>query len=118
MNARQYRKIIDAFENNVRSIPEDDKISFIGRLIPGSGEISTTERMVLVKSIILTIQDSQRKQRDSDTDSASILVRLLGLLSTCSEYDVHQQLVACVVTVLRDQVCISFPNKVGGNGRC
>jgi nucleolar pre-ribosomal-associated protein 2 len=94
----------------IRAIPEADKVLLIERLLPVSDQRCTSERAVLVRCIISVIQGSRKivqKEASSsspETGSVSILVRLLELLNSCSEYEVHQQLVACVISVLRDQV--------------
>lgn len=114
MDARQYWMVTDAFTKTIKSVSEDEKISLIDRLIPAADAKCTAERVVLVRCIISAIQASRKHTEASSSEpgSMSILVRILGLLHVCAEYDVHQQLVACVVSILRDQVCTEYAQAV------
>jgi nucleolar pre-ribosomal-associated protein 2 len=106
-DAGQYWSITDSVTKSVQSIPENEKLSLMERILPTSAQQCTAERVMLVRCILSAMHGSRKHGAAApEVDSVSILVRLLELLSTCSEYDVHQQLVACVTTVLREQVCV------------
>lgn len=75
------------------------------QILPTSIQQCTAERVMLVRCILSAMHASRKHGADApEVGSVSVLVRLLELLNTCSEYDVHQQLVACVTMVLREQV--------------
>ncbi|THZ09494.1 hypothetical protein D6C93_00022 [Aureobasidium pullulans] len=104
MDADQYWVITDSFTKSVQAISEDDKIALIERILPVSAEQCTAERAVLVRCIISAMHGSRKNGAiSSEVGSVPILIRLLELLNTCTEYRVHQQLVACVIAVLREQ---------------
>ena len=107
MDADQYWVITDSFTKSVQAISEDDKIALIERILPVSAEQCTAERAVLVRCIISAMHGSRKNGAiSSEVGSVPALIRLLELLNTCTEYRVHQQLVACVIAVLREQVSI------------
>lgn len=106
-DAGQYWTITDSVMKAVQSISEDEKLSLIERLLPTSVQQCTAEKVMLVRCIISAMHVSRKHGvAISETGSVSVLVRLLELLNACSEYNVHQQLVACVTAVLREQVCV------------
>lgn len=109
-DAGQYWAITDSVIKAVQSISEDEKLSMIQRILPASVQQCSAEKIMLVRCIISAMHISRKHEvATSGTGSVSVLVRLLELLNACSEYDIHQQLVACVTAVLREQVCVTRP---------
>jgi nucleolar pre-ribosomal-associated protein 2 len=111
-DAGQYWSITDSVTKSVQGISENEKLSLMERILPTSAQQCTAERVMLVRCILSAMHGSRKHGAAApEVGPVSILVRLLELLNTCSEYDVHQQLVACITTVLREQVCArSFTN--------
>jgi nucleolar pre-ribosomal-associated protein 2 len=106
-DAGQYWSITDSVTKSVQSIPENEKFLLMERILPTSAQQCTAERVMLIRCILSAMHGSRKHGAAApEVGSVSVLVRLLELLRTCSEYDVHQQLVACVTTVLREQVCV------------
>ena len=104
-DAGQYWSITDSVTKSVQSMSEREKLSLMERILPTSVEQCTAERAMLVRCILSAMHGSRKHGAAApEVGSVSVLVRLLELLNTCSEYDVHQQLVACVTMVLREQV--------------
>ncbi|KAH0017386.1 hypothetical protein KCU78_g7556, partial [Aureobasidium melanogenum] len=103
-DAGQYWTITNSVIKAVQSISEDEKLSLIERILPASVQQCTAEKVMLARCIISAMHVSRKHGiATSGTGSVSVLVRLLELLNACSEYNVHQQLVACVTAVLREQ---------------
>ncbi|KAI5243200.1 hypothetical protein E4T47_02880 [Aureobasidium subglaciale] len=104
MDAGQYWLITNAVTQSISTIAENEKILLVERILPASVEQCTTEKVMLVRCIISAMHGSRKQAVAlSDSGSVPVLVSLLKLLNSCSEYSVHQQLVACIVTVLREQ---------------
>jgi nucleolar pre-ribosomal-associated protein 2 len=103
-DAGQYWSITDSVTKSVQNIPENEKLSLMERILPTSAQQCTAERVMLIRCILSAMHGSRKHGAAPDVGSVSVFVRLLELLHTCSEYDVHQQLVACVTMVLREQV--------------
>ncbi|KAI5200739.1 hypothetical protein E4T39_05544 [Aureobasidium subglaciale] len=104
MDAGQYWLITDAVTKSISTITENEKILLVEQILPTSVEQCTAEKVMLVRCIISAMHGSRKQAvAISESGSVSVLVSLLKLLNSCSEYSVHQQLVACIVAVLRDQ---------------
>lgn len=107
-DAGQYWAITDSVIKAVQSISEDEKLSLIEKILPVSVQQCTPEKVMLVRCIISAMHVSRKHEvAASGTGSVSVLVRFLELLNVCSEYNVYQQLVACVTAILREQVCVT-----------
>ncbi|KAI4720315.1 hypothetical protein E4T48_03493 [Aureobasidium sp. EXF-10727] len=103
-DAGQYWTITDSVIKSMQNISENDKLSLIERVLPASVQQCTAEKVMLVRCIITAMHVSRKQgAAASEAGSVSVIVRLLELLNACSEYAVHQQLVACVTAVLREQ---------------
>ena len=104
-DAGQYWSITDSVTKSVQSISDDKKLSLLERVLPAPVQQCTAERVMLVRCILSAMHGSRKHGAAApEVGSVSVLVKLLELLNTCSEYDVHQQLVACITTILREQV--------------
>jgi nucleolar pre-ribosomal-associated protein 2 len=104
-DAGQYWSITDSVTKSVQSISENEKLSLMEQILPTSIHQCTAERVMLVRCILSAMHAARKYGAAApEVGSVSVLVRLLELLNTCFEYDVHQQLVACVTMVLREQV--------------
>jgi nucleolar pre-ribosomal-associated protein 2 len=104
-DAGQYWSITDSVTKSVQKIPENEKLSLMERILPTSAQQCTAERVMMIRCILSAMHSSRKHGVAApEVGSVSVFVRLLELLHTCSEFDVHQQLVACVTTVLREQV--------------
>lgn len=104
-DAGQYWSITDSVTKSVQSVSDSEKLSLMEQMLPTSVQQCTAERVMLVRCVLSAMHGSRKHGAAApEVGSVSVLFRLLELLNTCSEYDIHQQLVACVTMVLREQV--------------